>query len=69
MKKQRLKIFFGAVMLTLLLAIPPASAYSHEMQQQTNTVQVTQGSEENGPFGAGWYNKPTNYAQLISWYQ
>jgi len=69
MKKQRLKIFTGMVMLTLLLAIPPASAYSYEMQQQTTSIQITQESEENGPFGAGWYNKPTNYAQLISWYQ
>ncbi len=39
------------------------------MQKQTTTTQITKETEQNSNFGPSWYNKPTSYAQLISWYQ
>lgn len=70
MKKQFIKIIIsGIVALTLLTTILPTSAYSHDMQKQTTNTQLNQKNEEINNFGPSWYNKPTTYAQLISWYQ
>ncbi|HIH28545.1 MAG TPA: hypothetical protein HA260_01955, partial [Thermoplasmata archaeon] len=70
MKKHFLKIIIsGIVALTLLTTILPTSAYSNDMQEQTTTTQITKETEQNSNFGPSWYNKPSTYAQLISWYQ
>ena len=70
MKKHLLKlIIIGIVCISLLTTIQPVSAYSHEMQTQNTTTQPNQEIDDVGIIGPDWYSKPTNYAQLISWYQ
>jgi hypothetical protein len=69
-KNQILNILIiGLICLTLLTTIQPISAYSHEQRNQTPNTQAIQETEEIGNFGPSWYNKPTSYAQLVSWYQ
>lgn len=51
----------------LLTTIQPALAYSHDLQNTSS--EEYQESEDSSNFGPSWYNKPTSYAQLISWYQ
>jgi len=70
MKKNFIKIIIsGIVALTLLTTILPTSAYSNDMQNQTTSTQLTQESKQESSFGPSWYNKPSTYAQLISWYE
>jgi hypothetical protein len=70
MKKYLLNgIIIGIVFITLFSSFQPSSAYSHEMQIQNTTTQTTQDIEQTGMVGPSWYNKPTSYAQLVSWYQ
>ncbi len=53
----------------LLTAIQPAVAYSNGLQKQNSISEENQENEEMSSFGPSWYNKPTSYTQLISWYQ
>ncbi len=53
----------------LLTAIQPALAYSNGLQKQDFNSEENQAIEDMGTFGPSWYNKPTSYAQLVSWYQ
>lgn len=53
----------------LLTAIQPALAYSNGLQKQDFNSEEKQAIEDMGTFGPSWYNKPTSYAQLVSWYQ
>jgi hypothetical protein len=62
------KFIIGIVCLTLITTIQPVFAYSNEMQKQTST-QTDQVLDTVEMMGPSWYNKPTSYAQLISWYQ
>jgi hypothetical protein len=70
MKRHFTKIVIsGIVAITLLTTILPISAYSHNMQTQPTNTQTTEELEEVSLFAPSWYNKPSTYAQLISWYQ
>ncbi|VVB60559.1 Zinc carboxypeptidase [uncultured archaeon] len=70
MKKNLLQIIItGIVCLTLLTTIQPVSAYSNEIKNKDGTLQPNQDVEDTGIIGPNWYNKPTGYAQLVSWYQ
>jgi len=70
MKKHLLNaLIIGIVCITLLTTIQPVSAYSHDMQKQNTNTQTNLETEEISNFGPSWYNKPSTYAQLISWYQ
>ncbi|DAC72860.1 MAG TPA: hypothetical protein DSN98_03025 [Thermoplasmata archaeon] len=71
MKNQLLTVLITVIVcVTLLSTIQPVSAYSNKMQKQSTTSQNDQITpEDRGIIGPNWYNKPTSYAQLISWYQ
>ena len=70
MKKHLLNvIIIGIVCITLLTTIQPVSAYSNGLQNQNTDIQTNQETDDMGIIGPNWYNKPTSYAQLISWYQ
>jgi len=70
MKNHFIKIIItGIVAITLLTTILPISAYSDNMQRETTTTQPNLDTVDISNFGPSWYNKPTSYAQLISWYQ
>jgi len=70
MKKHQLHVLFiGIVCLTLVITIQPVSAYSNELQNQDDRLQINQVTVDYGNVGLNWYDKPTSYAQLISWYQ
>ncbi len=57
------------ISLTLLTTIQPLTAYSHDMQTQKTETQPDNLPDDVGILGPSWYNKPANYAQLVSWYQ
>ena len=59
----------GIVCLTLLTTMLPVSAYSHDMQKQNIAPQTNLVNDKIENMAPSWYNKPTSYAQLISWYQ
>ncbi len=68
MKKNQFNLFILAIIsIMLLTTIQPVLAYSHDLQNTSS--EEYQESEDSSNFGPSWYNKPTSYAQLISWYQ
>jgi hypothetical protein len=70
MKKNLLSVLItGIVCISLLITIPPASAYSHDMKKQITTNELDEIINEINTLSGDWYNKPANYAQLVSWYQ
>lgn len=70
MKKNQFNLFiFALVCIMLLTAIQPVVAYSNGLQKQDMNSEENQANEDMGTFGPAWYNKPTSYAQLVSWYQ
>ncbi len=70
MKNHQLHLLIsGIVCLSLLITIQPVSAYSYELQQKDNTLKITEETANQGTVGLNWYDKPTNYTQLVSWYQ
>lgn len=62
-------LIIGITCLALLLPIQPVSAYSNELQNQDDTLQINQEPDDVGNINLDWYNKPTSYLELISWYQ
>jgi hypothetical protein len=70
MKKTPFKLFIvGFVSIMLLTSIQPVFAYSNGMNKQNTTPQTSLENQEMSTFGPAWYNKPTSFSQLITWYQ
>ena len=54
----------------ILLSVFPASAYSHDLNENTDTTENIDPNMDNSvPKDSYWYYKPSGYAELVSWYQ
>jgi len=73
MKKKSILIITGCILLTFLLTNMSASAYSINMYKPNNKLSKLINEKEIinniDILGPDWYNKPNNYAELVSWYQ
>lgn len=70
MKSQLLKVFLVVLVCIILVTTSqPVFAYSNELKNQQTAIEIKRSNEEIGLFGPSWYNKPANYAQLVSWYK
>jgi len=75
MKEERLFIVTGIIVLTLLMgSIPPVSAYSIDLKNQSGRSfnsdileQIALDTVEK--LETDWYYKPSSYAELVGWYQ
>ncbi|MBU0496894.1 MAG: hypothetical protein KKG04_02945 [Candidatus Thermoplasmatota archaeon] len=71
MKKNLFTFSIIAILVLVLTTIVPINAYSNGLSQHIDDMTVNEiHIEEQQPTKApDWYNKPTSYAQLVSWYQ
>ena len=73
MKKIKLIIFIGLLISILLISSIPVSAYSNELVNDkirlNNSILDNLLNNYKGSLDTDWYNKPANYAELVSWYQ
>ncbi len=68
MKKQLTGIVSLIVVLTMVVNALPAAGYSEHQKPRTVVTQADL-DEKTLPLGPDWYHKPTNIAQLLTWYQ
>ncbi|UCF11765.1 MAG: hypothetical protein JSW06_06855 [Thermoplasmatales archaeon] len=74
MRKNKLLFATGIIILLLILTNITATAYSHGLENsQNNPLNVNllpdQIYENAKRMGTDWYYKPSNYAELVNWYQ
>ncbi|GAG68317.1 unnamed protein product [marine sediment metagenome] len=74
MKEKRLLFATGTLVLMMLLcSIPSVYAYSINLKNQNdyslNSGILEQLAFDNVKLETDWYYKPSNYAELVGWYQ
>ncbi len=67
MRKNKLTIILSTIILALLVTSVPITAYSDGLTNQNTTTIIP--IEEEPINAPAWYNKPANYAELVSWYE
>jgi hypothetical protein len=64
-----LLILVVSIFLLVIVNFNTALGYSINYNKNKNTINNLSEELEDSPLGPTWYNKPANYAQLVSWYQ
>jgi hypothetical protein len=68
-KKVRRRIYFiliGAIFILLTMSVSQVIGYSDEYRKDNQIIDPV--IEESGPLAPDWYSKPSDYAELVSWY-
>ncbi|MCK5029952.1 MAG: PKD domain-containing protein [Thermoplasmatales archaeon] len=69
MKKKILGICLTSILMLMLGNATFAAAYSNDMQKDADENIILEGNEMEPLMAPEWYNIPSNYAELVGWYQ
>ena len=57
------------IFILMVISVNPAAGYSNEISETQKNLIITYPDEIMPQSTGGWYYKPNNYAELVSWYQ
>ena len=69
MKKKILALVGISIFMLMIANVVPAAGYSIEMNVENDELLGKLINKISINLGPDWYHKPTNYAELVSWYE
>ncbi len=67
--KRKLVLIFGVAIFLLFMNVNAVVGYSEGYINEKNIIQNNEEESLFEDLGPDWYNKPANYAELVSWYE